>query len=158
MTESKSKAVDLIHLADADGNRCTVRVTGRSQPGVLTGHDILRADVLVSASFVDARLEMCLSPQDLSSWQQSLAELTPGGHASLGGDRGLTLGVHVNDERAVSVWVEDPDRLTTTLMIRPPGDWIDEHRGRLQDVRQAWPREVVETAPLAYEWIPDHRY
>jgi hypothetical protein len=48
--------VDLIHLADAEGNRCIVRVTGGFQPGVLTGHDILRADVLASASFVDARL------------------------------------------------------------------------------------------------------
>ncbi|MFI0151514.1 DUF5959 family protein [Streptomyces lydicus] len=111
--------MDLIHLEDGDGNRCTVRVTGRFRSGVPTGHDILCADVLVSASFVDARLEMCLSPQDLSSWQQSLAELAPGGNASLGGDRGLHLGIHVNDERSVSVWVEDPDRLTTALMIRP---------------------------------------
>ncbi|MER7151853.1 DUF5959 family protein [Streptomyces lydicus] len=152
MTESK--AVDLIHLEDGDGNRCTVRVTGRFRPGVLTGHDILRADVLVSASFVDARWEMCLSPQDLTSWQRSLAELTPGGNASLGGDRGLQLGLHVNDERSVSVWVEDPDRLTTALMIRPPAGWIDGHHDRLQQVRQAWPREVVETAPMAYEWAP----
>ncbi|WP_310714002.1 DUF5959 family protein [Streptomyces lydicus] len=152
MTESK--AVDLIHLEDGDGNRCTVRVTGRFRPEVLTGHDILRADVLVSASFVDARLEMCLSPQDLTSWQRSLADLTPGGNASLGGDRGLQLGIHVNDERSVSVWVEDPDRLTTALMIRPPAGWIDEHHDRLQQVRQAWPREVVETAPMAYEWPP----
>ncbi|MFJ6602142.1 DUF5959 family protein [Streptomyces lydicus] len=152
MTEPK--AVDLIHLEDGDGNRCTVRVTGRFRPGVLTGHDILCADVLVSASFVDARLEMCLSPQDLSSWQQSLAELTPGGNASLGGDRGLHLGIHVNDERSVSVWVEDPERLTTALTIRPPAGWLDEHHDRLQQVRQAWPREVVETAPMAYEWAP----
>ncbi|MFI0220743.1 DUF5959 family protein [Streptomyces lydicus] len=150
--------MDLIHLEDGDGNRCTVRVTGRFRPGVLTGHDILCADVLVSASFVDARLEMCLPPQDLTSWQQSLAELTPGGNASLGGDRGLHLGIHVNDERSVSVWVEDPDRLTTALMIRPPTGWIDEHHDRLQQVRQAWPREVVETAPMAYEWTPEHRH
>ena len=152
-----SKAVDLIHLEDTDGNSCIVRVTGRSQPGVLTGHDILRADVLVSSSFVDARLEMHLSPQDLSSWQQALAELIPGGNASVGGDRGLNLGIHVNDERSVSVWVEDPDRLTTAFMIRPPDKWIEDHHDRLQHVQQAWPREVVETAPTAYEWTPKHR-
>ncbi|MFE1877794.1 DUF5959 family protein [Streptomyces sp. NPDC059496] len=48
MTEAAP--VNLIDLGDADGNRCVVRVTGRYQPGVLTGHDILQADVLVSAS------------------------------------------------------------------------------------------------------------
>ena len=35
--------VDLIHLTDPDGDPCIVRVTGRFQPGALTGHDILRA-------------------------------------------------------------------------------------------------------------------
>ncbi|MEU6666095.1 DUF5959 family protein [Streptomyces sp. NPDC046727] len=149
--------MDLIHLQDTDGNRCIVRVTGRSQPGVLTGHDILRADVVVSASFVDARLEMCLSQQDLSSWQQALAELTPGGNASVGGDGGLNLGIHVNDERSVSVWVEDPDRLTTAFMIRPPDNWVEEHHDRLRHVQQAWPREVVETTSTAYEWTLERR-
>ncbi|MEU8993134.1 DUF5959 family protein [Streptomyces sp. NPDC048558] len=47
--------VDLIHLEDANGDCCIVRVTGRFKPGVLTGHDVLRADVLAHASFVDAR-------------------------------------------------------------------------------------------------------
>ncbi|MBQ1123987.1 DUF5959 family protein [Streptomyces smyrnaeus] len=156
MTESK--ALDLIHLEDMDGNRCLVRVTGRLRPGVLTSHDLLRADVLISASFVDARLEMCLSQQDLSSWQQSLAELGPGGNASLGAGRGLELGIQVNDERSVSVWVEDPDRLTTVLLIRTSEDWIAEHHDRLRHVRQAWPGEVVETASAAYEWGPEHRH
>ncbi|MGW0858199.1 DUF5959 family protein, partial [Streptomyces sp. NPDC002690] len=35
--------VDLVNLADPDGNSCVVRVTGRLQPGVLTGHDVLCA-------------------------------------------------------------------------------------------------------------------
>jgi hypothetical protein len=154
---TEPKAVDLIHLEDTDGNRCIVRVTGRFQPGVLTGHDVLRADVLVSAGFVEARLEMCLSPQDLSSWRRSLGDLAPGGHASVGGDRGLGLGIHVDDERSVAVWVEDPDRLTTTFTIRPPDTWIEEHRDRLRHVQRTWPREVVETAPGAYEWGPGAR-
>ncbi|MFH9125736.1 DUF5959 family protein [Streptomyces globisporus] len=79
--------MDLIHLADPDGGRCIVRVTGRFQPGVLTGHDILRADVLASASFVDARLDLYLLPHDLDSWAQQLSSLRPGQTASIGGDR-----------------------------------------------------------------------
>ncbi|WP_443064271.1 DUF5959 family protein [Streptomyces sp. NBC_00525] len=49
--------VDLVHLADSDGDRCVVRVTGRFRPGGLTGRDILCAEVLVSTSFVDALLD-----------------------------------------------------------------------------------------------------
>ncbi|MEU6241460.1 DUF5959 family protein [Streptomyces sp. NPDC047024] len=84
-------AVDLINLEDADGSRCVVRVTDRFQPGVLTGHDILRADVLTSTEFVDARLELCLSPEDLTAWQHDLTRLAPGTGVNIGGDRGLSL-------------------------------------------------------------------
>ncbi|MFD0516337.1 DUF5959 family protein [Streptomyces aureus] len=70
--------VDLIHLADADGDRCIVRVTGRYQPGILTGHDTLRADVLVSTSFLDARLELYLFQRDLTAWEHELEGLVPG--------------------------------------------------------------------------------
>ncbi|WP_326769587.1 DUF5959 family protein [Streptomyces sp. NBC_01591] len=147
-------AVDLIDLGDAEGNRCVVRVTGRFQPGVLTGHDILRADVLVSASFIDARLELCLSQRDLDAWQRDLARLAPGTDAGLGADRGLRLVFHMHEERSLSVTVHDPDRLTTMLWIQPEETWIQEHHQRLDHVRGTWPSEVVETAPMAYEWSP----
>ncbi|WP_062641935.1 DUF5959 family protein [Streptomyces maremycinicus] len=149
--------VDLIHLEDADGNRCVVRVTGRFQPGVLTGHDILRADVLATASHVDARLDVHLLQQDLDAWQRELSGLAPGGAAGIGGDRGLRLDLLVHEEGRLSVSIHDPDRLTTVLGIRPEGDWIDVHRQRLEQVRRAWPSEVVETSPMAYEWSPDRR-
>ncbi|KIE27410.1 hypothetical protein LK08_08550 [Streptomyces sp. MUSC 125] len=32
-----------------------------------------------------------------------------------------------------------------------------EHRARLEQVRLAWPREVVETAPGTYEWNPSRK-
>ncbi|KQX80008.1 DUF5959 family protein [Streptomyces sp. Root1310] len=149
--------VDLIHLADADGNRCIVRVTGRFQPGVLTGHDILRADVLATASFVDARLDLHLFPRDLDTWQRELSGLAPGRGAGLGGDRGLRLDLHLHEEGLLSVSVHDPDRLTTLLGISPGGDWIGEHQERLEQVRRTWPGEVVETSPMVYEWSPDRR-
>lgn len=147
--------VDLIHLEDADGNRCIVRVTGRFQPGILTGHDILRADVLVSASFIDARLDVCLFPRDLDAWQQDLSGLAPGRRAGIGGDRGLSLTLYMHEDGWLSATIEDPDRLTTILGIRPEGDWVRKHHEGLLQVRQAWPREVIETAPGAYEWSPN---
>lgn len=149
--------VDLIHLEDADGTRCTVRVIGRSQPGVLTGHDILYADVLVSASFVDARLDVYLFQQDLDDWQRDLSDLAPGRQATIGGDRGLSLTLHMNEDGQLRVAVEDPDRLTTLLGIRSEGNWVKEHQERLEQVRKTWPSEVIETAPMAYEWSPNRK-
>ncbi|MEW2402809.1 DUF5959 family protein [Streptomyces sp. NPDC046862] len=154
----KPEPVDLIHLVDAtdaDGDRCVVRVTGRSQPGVLTGHDILRADVVASTSFLDARLELHLSQRNLSTWEHALEGLVPGGDAVIGGDRGLYLGIHLNEDQSVAVTIDDPDRLSTLLWLRPPANWIEDHRARLSRLRQTWPSEVVETAPMTYEWSPN---
>lgn len=127
--------MDLVHLADQDGNRCVVRVTGRFRPGVLTGHDTLRADVLVSASFVDARLDLHLFRHDLDSWEQELSHLGPGRKAGIGGDRGPGLDIHMHEDGRLSSQVSDPDRLTTVLGIRPQEDWIAEHLRRLEQVR-----------------------
>lgn len=149
--------VDLIHLADPAGNRCIVRVTGRSQPGVLTGHDILRADIFASASFVDARLDLYLFQHDLDSWEEALSHLGPDRTAGIGGDRGLSLDIHVHEDGWLSIQVSDPDRLTALLGTRPAGDWIADHRRRLEQVRLTWPREVIETAPGAYEWSPNRK-
>ncbi|MFJ9847208.1 DUF5959 family protein [Kitasatospora sp. NPDC101155] len=150
-------ALDLIHLEDAEGDRCIVRVTGRFQPGVLTGHDVLRAEVLAHASFVDARLELYLFQRDLDAWEQELSGLAPGVGASIGGDRGLSLVLHMQEDRSLAVTIHDPDRLSAMLWIRPPETWIDEHRHRVAQVRRTWPSEVVETAPMTYEWRPTHQ-
>ncbi|SFX60010.1 DUF5959 family protein [Streptomyces atratus] len=153
----KPDPVDLIHLVDADGNRCVVRVTGRFRPGVLTGHDTLRADVLVSTDFLDARLELHLFQRDLSFWERELEGLAPGGTAGLGGGRGLELGIRLDEDRSVSVTIHDPDRLTTLFAVQPQDDWVQDHRLRLGRIRQVWPSEVVETSPTVYEWSPDRR-
>lgn len=150
----KPEPVDLIHLADAAGGRCVVRVTGRHQPGVLPGHDTLRADVLVSTDFLDARLGLFLSQRDLSAWAQQLEALTPGGMAEIGGDRGPQFGLRVNEDRSVSVTIHDPDRLSALFAIQPHDDWVQDHRTRLECVRQVWPSEVVEAVPMVYEWSP----
>ncbi|MER6120375.1 DUF5959 family protein [Streptomyces sp. NPDC001743] len=155
MTEAAS--VDLISMEDADGNRCVVRVTGRAQPGVLTGHDVLRADVLVSASFVDARLELYLIQQDLDAWQHDLTQLVPGSGATIGGDRGLSLYFFMHQDRTWSLTVQDPDRMTLALGIGQQETWAQDHQQRLDLVRKAWPSEVVETTPMAYEWSPTRK-
>ncbi|WP_239072443.1 DUF5959 family protein [Streptomyces bauhiniae] len=36
--------------------------------------------------------------------------------------------------------------------VRLASGWADEHHERLLRVRAAWPQEVVETSPGAYEW------
>ncbi len=149
-------AADLIHLEDADGDYCIVRVTGRFQPGVLTGHDILRAEVLAHTSFVDARLELCLFQQDLDAWKDELSGLAPGTGALIGGDRRLSLVLHMQEDGSLAVAIDDPDRLNALLWIRPPENWMDEHHDRLEQVRQTWPSEVLETAPMTCEWRSTH--
>ncbi|MGP8296493.1 DUF5959 family protein [Streptomyces inhibens] len=156
-TVGEPEPVDLIHLAHADGDRCIVRVTGRSRPGTLTGHDTLRADVLVSTSFLDARLELYLFQRDLSAWEHELEGLVPGGNARIGSGRGLELDIRLNEDQSVCVTIHDPDRLSTFVWIQPQDDWIQDHRARLDRLRQIWPSEVVETAPMVYEWSPDRR-
>ncbi|GAB7183291.1 hypothetical protein ATKI12_3122 [Kitasatospora sp. Ki12] len=147
-------AVDLIRLEDPDGDRCTVRVTGRSEPGMPTGHDILRAEISVHADFVDARLKLHLSQRDLDAWQQELTGLAPGADASIGGDRGPSLTLHLHEDRSLAVTIHDPDRLSALLWIRPQENWTDEHHDRLDRVRRTWPSEVLETAPRIYERRP----
>ncbi|MFJ9691866.1 DUF5959 family protein [Kitasatospora sp. NPDC101183] len=147
--------MDLIHLADAEGNRCIVRVTGRFKPGDPMFHDTLHANVLVSASFVDARLDVYLSQHELDAWQQDLAALAPGRNACIGGDRGLTLGLHLHEDGWLSITVDDPDRLVAMLGARPDENWINDHHERVEQVRRTWPGEVVETSPGAYRWNTD---
>lgn len=149
--------VDLIHLqdVDAEGESCIVRVTGRSMPGVLTGHDTLRAEILVRTGYVNIRLELFLSPHDLDTWQRELTELTPGGDASIGGDSGPSLGLHWYEDQSLSVMIADPGRLSAVLGIQPPEGWVDAHHQRLDRVRQSWPSEVLVRDSMTYEWRAD---
>ncbi|MGC4948607.1 DUF5959 family protein [Streptomyces sp. DT224] len=87
----------------------------------------------------------------------SRSNLRPGRTAGIGQERGLSLDIHMHEDGWLSIQVSDPDRLTTVLGARPQGDWIAEHRGRLEQVRLAWTREVIETTAGAYEWSPDRK-
>jgi len=141
VTVNGPDAVDLLHLEDADGDRCVVRVT---EPA---GEGMLRAEVLVHADFVDARLELFLSPAELDAWRRELDGIDLGRAFGLGGERGVSLGLQPHQDGYLVVTVEDPERLSVVLWIRPPAGWTDEHRGRLEQVRRAWPGEVAPAAP-----------
>lgn len=134
MTGAGPGPVDLVRLEDADGSFCVVRVTGPSQPVGET----LRADVLLSTSFLDARLDVHLFPQDLDDWQGGLIELAPGRDLSIGNERGLTLMLHMFEDRSLAVTVHDPDRLTAMFGIDPEENWIDDHHERVNQVRRSW--------------------
>jgi len=106
------------------------------------------------------------SGYDVTYLSHALADLPvvlvgPGQTISIGGDRGLSLDIHVREDGWLPIQVGDPDRLTTALGTRPQEDWTAECRRRLEQLRLIWPRDVIETAPGAYEWAPiasgDHR-
>ncbi|WP_374936721.1 DUF5959 family protein [Streptomyces sp. Ru71] len=62
----------------------------------------------------------------------------------MGGDRGLSLLFHMHEDRSLSVAVDDPDRLTADLWLRPHENWIQGHHQRLEHVREVWPSEVTD--------------
>ncbi|MFD8754423.1 DUF5959 family protein [Kitasatospora sp. NPDC059577] len=148
---SDADAVDLIHLEDADGDHCTVRVTGPFRPNGPTGHEVLRAEVLAHTDFLDARLEFHLDRRDLDAWQDALDGLAAGRGAVIGGDRGLSMALQPQEDRSLAVTIDDPDRLTTMLWILPPEDWADDHRDRLERLRRTWPGNVPGRATVTGE-------
>lgn len=136
MTHPASVPVDLVHLAD-DGGHFVVRIAG--EPSPLTEHGSLRAEVLASASFVEARLDLFfLFPRYLDLWEEALCDLGPGRSAGIDSGRGLGFELHQHDNGWVSVSLHDPDRITLGLGFQPEGDWVQDHLDRLEQVRRFW--------------------
>ncbi|NUP50762.1 MAG: hypothetical protein HOW97_26145 [Catenulispora sp.] len=157
-TAGAARSVDLIDLAGDAGARCIVRVTGRFEPGVLTGHDILRATVIVSANGVQSELALFLLPGDLDEWQAALdGGLGAGSTVAIAGDRGPGVDLRVRRNRRAVVRVHEADRLDVVMKFPVGAGWVDDLRERLARVRSTWPREVVQTAAGAYEWSPDRQ-
>ncbi|MFF2364542.1 DUF5959 family protein [Streptomyces sp. NPDC058122] len=152
---AEGSTVDLIRLADGE-NSLEVRVLGLTMPGVLTLHDYLDAEIVVASGFAQGRLDVCLAPDDLDSWSQVLEELAVGRDAVWMDDgRNPEIRFESAGQEGVALFVvEDAaaSRTSVRVPVRLAGSWADEHRERLQRVRAAWPQEVVETSPGAYEW------
>ncbi|WP_449064229.1 DUF5959 family protein [Planomonospora algeriensis] len=146
-------ALEFIRLGDEE-NRLVVKVLGRHQPGVLSGHDYLDAELVVTTGFAGGRLTTCLLPDDLDDWASALDSLAAGREVCWlesgrtpevviqpSGQSGGAV-VTVKDHPASGAWVRMPVRLTD--------GWIPEHRDRLEQVKETWPREVEETSPGVY--------
>lgn len=147
--------MDLMCLADG-GSSLLVRVLGRHMPGVLPWHDFLDAEIVVTSGFARGRLGVCLAPDDLDSWSQVLDALAAGRDAAWMDDgRNPEIRFEPSGQNGVAV-VAVEDFASTGTSVRIPvrlaDGWADDHYERLQRVRAAWPREVVETSPGAYGW------
>ncbi|MFF9115569.1 DUF5959 family protein [Streptomyces massasporeus] len=154
------EAVDLIRLADDEGNSVVVQVTGRDMPGVLTGHDTLTANVLVTTGFVSGQLEVWLLPGDLVEWEAALDSLAAGQDIRWMGGRAPEIRVQLEGERGCpEVIVDDvPSSMATvTVPVALEEGWIDDQRRRLDEVRRLWPREVVEPSFGVFEWSPNRK-
>jgi hypothetical protein len=152
---SEDRKVDLIRLSDEESG-LRVQVLGRHMPGVLPWHDFLDAEIVVTSGFAQGRLDVCLAPDDLDSWSQVLSTLVAGRDAAWmddGRNPEIRFGLSGRNSAAVIV-VEDMAGSGTSVRVPVSlaEGWADDHHERLQHVRSAWPREVVETSPGAYEW------
>jgi hypothetical protein len=151
----EGSAGDLIRLADEE-NSPVVRVLGRTMPGVLTLHDFLDAEIVVTSGFAQGRLEVCLSPDDLDDWSEALGEVAAGRDA-VWMDDGHNPEIRFessDQDGVVVVVVEDVAASGTSVRVpvRLADGWADDHYERLRRVRADWPQEVVQTSPGTYEW------
>ncbi|WP_405665132.1 DUF5959 family protein [Streptomyces sp. NBC_01527] len=152
---AEDSKVDLIRLADGESG-LAVQVLGRHMPGVLPWHDFLDAEIVVTSGFAHGRLDVCLAQEDLDSWSQVLGALAAGRDAAWMDDgRNPEIRFELSGQDGVAVVVvEDMAGSGTSVRVpvRLADGWGDEHYERLQHVRAAWPQEVLETSPGAYEW------
>ncbi|MEU4097540.1 DUF5959 family protein [Streptomyces sp. NPDC026673] len=155
-------AIHLIHLGGTPGNSdnsVSVRVLGRSQPGILTGHDFLDCEIVIVTEFADACFAETLLPEDLTDWEDALATLETGRSAVwLDSGRTTSMTFEVDETGRFRVSVHDgPSSGVTVTVPLPalPPTWAGEQRDLLARVREAYPREVVETSLGVYEWRRD---
>ncbi|GGW45398.1 DUF5959 family protein [Streptomyces griseoloalbus] len=99
---------------------------------------------------------MTLLPEDLEDWEDALATLEAGRFAMwLESGRTPSMTFQPDESRGLRVSVTDgpSSGVTVTLpLFAPPEAWASEQRDLLARVREACPREVVETSPGSYEW------
>ncbi len=149
--------LDLIHLADGSGRSISVRILGRAQPGILTGHDLLDAEIVVTTGeALGASFPVALLPEELEDWEETLARLEAGEPArwlDSGRTPSLAFDSPENGALRISVHDEPATGVTATVPLTAPSPtWTAGQRSRLARVREAYPQEVVETSPGAYEW------
>ncbi|MGW8744711.1 DUF5959 family protein [Streptomyces sp. NPDC055794] len=162
--ESTDGVINLIQLADTpgtSGHSVSVRVLGRFQPGILTGHDFLDCEIAILAESVNATFSVTLLPEDLEDWEDALAALGSGRFA-MWLESGRTPSMKFKPDESGGLWVSVHDGPASGVTVTVPlfvlsSAWVDEQRDLLTRVREVYPREVVETSLGAYEWRRDTR-
>ncbi|MEU1077264.1 MULTISPECIES: DUF5959 family protein [unclassified Streptomyces] len=136
-------AVELVHLADHE-NSVVIRVLGPCDP---SGID---AEVVITSTFCNGRLSLCLAPRDLDDWAKALDDLAVGRSVCWMTDmRNLEINVEFNTEFSVPlITVEDVQGSGTAMAVPVdlPDGWVQEQRERLERVRQLPSTEWVGVA------------
>ncbi|MEU8827493.1 DUF5959 family protein [Streptomyces sp. NPDC048636] len=136
--EGPGPAVELVRLADAEGNRVSVSVLGR-HPAVRNG---LAAELVLDTPFVRGRLELSLWRSRLEAWGRALDRLEAGHDITwMGVERGPSLSVRLVGERGCPevIVVDDlVSMVTVRVPVDLPDDWIVAHRGRLRALMAGW--------------------
>lgn len=148
--------MNLIKLSDGD-NSFRVHVLGRRAPGVLWGHDLLDAEIIVESSFISGHLNVSFYPSDLEVWSLALDALDAGQNVEwldLGNGPVIRIELPNDDGDVPAVLVEDASGSCTsaTIPIVLDDGWVEEQREHLRGVIRTWPSEVLQTSPGAYEW------
>lgn len=130
--------MDLVVLADDEGNSVRVRVLG-PEPSWPEG---LAAEIVVETPFVTGRTDLILSSHKLRSWAKTLDRLDAGEAATwMEQDRGPSISIRLTGERdCPEVTVDDESRSMVTVRVPVvlPDDWIEDHRTRLRTLRSSW--------------------
>ncbi|MFI6417230.1 DUF5959 family protein [Streptomyces sp. NPDC050842] len=135
--------IDLIHLAGVEGNSVVVRVTGQEIGTSQQDPDILVGEISVGTRFVKGSLKTWIFPQDLMDWEAALSALACGESIAWRENKRATeLRIDLEEglERAtVSVADRSMSLATVHVTIELADGWLEDHRARLDRVRQAWP-------------------
>jgi hypothetical protein len=133
--------IDLIHLTGIEGNSVVVRVTG--PPTNLVG------EIIVDTDFVRGSIKTWLAPEDLTEWSGALDSLADGSDSISWRKNKKATELHIDfeeffedeDDPRATVTVRDRSMSLTTVevAITLADGWIEDHRARLDKVRQARP-------------------
>ncbi|MFD7261654.1 DUF5959 family protein [Streptomyces sp. NPDC059874] len=144
--------LDLIRLEDkreTSGHRVVVRVLGRYDPGVLSGHDFLDAEIVVTTPCVSATFDVTLLPDDLEQWETALDALEAGTFVYwLTSGRTPSLKIEPISWSGFVVSVHDGPASGVTVTVplsNPTAGLIYKQRDLLEAVRRAYPQQVIET-------------
>lgn len=130
--------MDLVVLADDEGNSVCIKVLGR-HPRCSAG---LAAEIVVQTPFVSGRIDLVLSASDLKTWANALDRLDTGEDiAWMAMGSGPSVSIQLRGERdCPEVVVEDESgsMVTVRVPVVLPEDWIASHRRRLHDLTATW--------------------